>query len=214
MVRDRQEYIKNTVEMAEGKLKDAENKNEMYQSELNKIEVYRREQRDKIDYELAKYRSMQIEKINEEIEDRKVWLSEQFETKRNDLLNAIAENVCNSVGDFMMDAFATITNSSLENSMLDKFFDEIGNLSSDLIDRINKNVGNSITFVSSFELNNSQKNVAEKTFKKRGIIHSNINFVVDRKIGMGNQIIVDNFVINSNLRNVVDQFRVRLEQIV
>ncbi|MDR2077717.1 MAG: hypothetical protein LBP39_01985 [Rickettsiales bacterium] len=213
-IHDRQEHIKNTIEVAESKLRDAENKNEMYQAELDKMETYRKNSREKIDYELTKYKASQTEKINEEIEDKKVWLWGQFEAEKEVLLNGIVKNICAGVGGFMMDVFSSLTNNSLENSTLDKFFDEINNFSNELIDKINRNSADGITFTSSFELNNSQRNALEKIFKKKGIIYENINFVVNKEIGIGNQIIVGSLTINSSTRNIVDQFRAKLEQII
>ncbi|MDR2777789.1 MAG: hypothetical protein LBB24_03410 [Rickettsiales bacterium] len=214
VIRDRQEYVRNTIENAEDRLKEAEAKKEACQIELDSINGQKKAQIDRIAEEVAEYRAAQFEKIREEVETKKIEFTKHLGDERDTILNGVVSGVCLNISDFLMDIFVSLTGNSFENSMLNKFLEEISNFPNEFIERINRSSGGDVLFVSSFELNSSQKSQVEKTFRKKCISYGAIGFGTDREIGLGHRIVAGSLTINSNIRNIVDQFRAKLEQTI
>ena len=109
----------------------------------------------------------------------------------------------------------SLSNNSLESAVLTKFIDEINKFPNEVIDRINKTEEKEIKFISSFELNEIQKNTVKNSFLAKGITNAKeIIFVCDESIILGNKIVVGSLIVNSNIRNIIDQFQKKLEQIM
>ncbi|MDR3079048.1 MAG: hypothetical protein LBU15_03340 [Rickettsiales bacterium] len=212
IIRDRQEYIRSTVETAEDRLREAEDKKEAYQAELNSMESQRKIQMERLGEEVAEYREAQIKIVRDEVESRKTEFMKHLDSERDALLDDLIASICLNIGDFLVDVFVSLSNSSLENSVLDKFLDEIGNFPNESVEKINKSSGNSLLFVSSFELNASQRALVEKTLRKKCIACETLVFRMDREIGLGNKIVAGSLTINSSIREIVNQFRARLSQ--
>lgn len=215
MIKYRQKYIKNTIEEAENKYKDAENAKNKYQDELDKIDQYKKEQKEKIDNEVLDYKKQKMEELKIEIEKIKEEFLRQFDNDKSNIADNIVKSILSSVSDFLTDTFISLSNNSLENAVLVKFIDEINNFSNEVIERINRAEENQIKFVSNFELNELQKNTVKKTFSNKGITDSKeIIFIQDENIILGNKIIIGGLTVNSNIRNIIDQFQRKLEQIM
>ena len=67
MMKDRREYIKNSIDNADNKLQEAERIRNEYEEELKKIENYKKEKIEKIDEELFDYKNNEIAKIKEDL---------------------------------------------------------------------------------------------------------------------------------------------------
>lgn len=213
-IRDRQTYIKNTIEETEKKSKEAEDIRNSYQNELNSIDKYKKEQKEKIETEIIEYKSQMIEEVKVEVQNEREEFLRQLENDKTTMADGIVKNICTSINDFLVDIFVSLSSSSFENAVLMKFLDEVNNFPNEIVNKINEMENESIGFVSSFELNNSQKSVVTDTFQKRGLLCKNINFMKNEEIVLGNKIIIGSLTINSNIRNIVDQFKTKLEQII
>ncbi|MDR1425809.1 MAG: hypothetical protein LBI70_02340 [Rickettsiales bacterium] len=212
LIHDRQEYIKSTIENAEDRLREAESKKEAYQNELDSIDNQKKKQTIRITEELAEYRTTEFEKLREEIEIKKVEFLKHLDSEKADIVNNIIGSICLNMGDFLVDVFASLTGNSFESSILNNFLEEIVNFPNELTEKINKSSGGAMTFVSSFELNAAQKTQVEKVFRERCISYNSIDFEINKNIGLGHRIAIGNLTINSNIRDIVDQFRTKLEQ--
>jgi F0F1-type ATP synthase delta subunit len=80
------------------------------------------------------------------------------------------------------------------------------------VERISKSSGGNIVFISSFEINVSQKGLVDKTFRKKCISYKTMDFRVDRGIGLGHRIVAGSLIIDSSIRSIVDQFKAKLGQ--
>ncbi|MDR1494758.1 MAG: hypothetical protein LBI29_01835 [Rickettsiales bacterium] len=212
IIHDRQEYVRSTIETAEDRLREAESKKEAYQAELNSINDQKKVQMDHIAGEMVEYRAIQMGKIREEMEAKRTEFLKHLDGEKDALLDSVVASICLNMGDFLMDVFASLTSNSFENSTLNRFLDEIGNLPNESIERINKSSGGVLVFISSFELNAAQKTLAEKAFRKKCISYETLVFQTDKEIGLGNRIVAGSLTINSNIRDIVDQFRAKLSQ--
>ena len=118
------------------------------------------------------------------------------------------------VDDFLGEIFSSLSDSSLNYSILNKFMLEIKNISNEDLEKINKSTTKTIDFISSYKLSEEEKNLVRDTFKTKGIIYENLNFVVDENILLGNRFITEGIVINSNIKNVIDNFIVKLKSVL
>lgn len=215
MIKDRQIYIKNTIEGAENKFQEAENAKNKYQDELDKIDQYKKTQKEKIDNEFLEYRKQKAEESKTEVEKIKEEFLRQFDNDKSNIADSIVKSILASVSDFLTDTFVSLSNNSLENAVLAKFIDEINKFPNEIIDRINKTEEKQIKFISSFELNEAQKNTVKKSFLDKGVTNNKeVEFVFDEDIILGNKIMIGSLIINSNIRNIIDQFQKKLEQIM
>lgn len=214
MMKDRREYIKGSIDGAENKLKEAEKIRTEYETELKKIENYKKEKINKIDEELFNYKNNEIVKIKEELEIKKNEFIEQLENEKNNILDNMIKQFCYNTKDLLNNIFLSLSNNSLNKIILDKFKTEILNLSDENVDKINNTNNKIIDFYSSFELSWEEMDSIKDTFDKRNITYDNINFVVDTKMVLGNKISVNGLIINSNIQNIIDQFTLNLNKII
>lgn len=214
LMKDRRNYIKSSIDNAENKLKEAEEIKEKYKKELDQIENYKKEQIEKIDSEIFDHKTDEIVKVKEEIEEKKKEFLDQLEIEKNIIIDNMIKKFCFSVDELLNNIFSSLTNSSLNNVILKKFVNEITNLSDDNIEKINRSNTKIIDFVSSFEITQEDKNYIIESFKKSGISFNDINFITDNNMILGNKIVVDGLVINSNIQNIIDQFTTNLKKIV
>lgn len=215
MIKDRQIYIKNTIEEAENKFQEAEDAKNKYQDELDKIDQYKKTQKEKIDNEFLEYRKQKAEESKVEVEKIKEEFLRQFDNDKSNIADSIVKSILASVSDFLTDTFVSLSNNSLEGAVLTKFIDEINKFPNEIIDRINKTEEKQIKFISSFELNEVQKNTVKKSFLDKGVTDDKeMVFICDENIILGNKIVIGSLTINSNIRNIIDQFQRKLEQIM
>lgn len=215
MIKDRQIYIKNTIEEAENKFQEAEDAKNKYQDELDKIDQYKKTQKEKIDNEFLEYRKQKAEESKVEVEKIKEEFLRQFDNDKSNIADSIVKSILASVSDFLTDTFVSLSNNSLEGAVLTKFIDEINKFPNEIIDRINKTEEKQIKFISSFELNEAQKNTVKKSFLDKGVADDKeMVFICDENIILGNKIVIGSLTINSNIRNIIDQFQRKLEQIM
>ncbi len=215
MIKDRQIYIKNTIEEAENKFQEAEDAKNKYLDELDKIDQYKKTQKEKIDNEFLEYRKQKAEESKIEVEKIKEEFLRQFDNDKSNIADSIVKSILASVSDFLTDTFVSLSNNSLEGAVLAKFIDEINKFPNEIIDRINKTGEKQIKFISSFELSEVQKNIVKKSFLDKGVAdNKEMVFICDENIILGNKIVIGSLTINSNIRNIIDQFQRKLEQIM
>lgn len=212
LMKNRREYIKSSIDNAENKLKEAEKIREEYTNELKKIENYKEEQIKKIDDQIFEYKTSEILKIKEELEIKKAEFEKRLESEKNSITRDLIKRFCFNTNDFLKNIFLSLSNNQLNSAILNKFINEIMNLSSENIDRINKSTTKIIDFYSSFELNQDEKNNVKNTFSKCGILFNDINFIIDANMILGNKISAGGLVINSNIQNIIDQFSLDLKK--
>ena len=66
-INERKKYIKTSIEDAENKLKEAEEANNKYQSEIEKIDKYKKNQKEKIDSEILEYKKQKTVKLQQKL---------------------------------------------------------------------------------------------------------------------------------------------------
>ena len=214
-INERKKYIKTSIEDAENKLKEAEEANNKYQSEIEKIDKYKKNQKEKIDSEILEYKKQKTEEVELEIGKIKEEFLRQFDEEKSTIADNIAKNILLNISDFLKDTFISLTNNSLENAALNKFIDEINNFSYEVIKRINNETEKQIKFISSFELDVTQKELIRKTFTNKGVDNNKeIVFIQNEDVILGNKITIGSLTINSNVRNIIYQFQEKLEQIM
>ncbi len=214
LMKDRKEYITSNINDAEEKLKEAESLKAEYQSKLEETKEYRIEQIKNIDEENNKYKNEQLELIKNEVEEDKRKFFNDLEKEKNLILENVAKKIFLNVNNLLNDIFIYLTDKSFNEVVLIKFLNEIKNLPDTEIDKIKKTAKDSIDFISNFDLNDEQKELIEKTFKEKEIVYKNINFLKDENIVLGNKIVIDGLIINSNVQNIINQFNAKLEQTV
>ena len=210
-INERNEKIQKTIGDAENKFKEAEDAKNKYNMELKSIEDYKIEQKKIVDDDLASYKSKEIQKIEQNLEKQKEAFSMQLENDKNIIVDEMIKRFCFNIDVFLSDIFASLSDSSLNTTVLNRFLTEIKNITNEDLEKINKSGVKSIDFISSYDLNNEEKNIVENTLKTKGIIFDNINFVVDKNILFGNKIIAGGIVINSNIKNIIDNFTTKLK---
>ena len=214
-INERKKYIKTSIEDAEKELKEAEEANNKYQSEIEKIDKYKKNQKEKIDSEILEYKKQKTEEVELEIGKIKEEFLRQFDEEKSTIADNIAKNILLNISDFLKDTFVSLTNNSLENAALNKFIDEINNFSHEVIKRINNETEKQIKFISSFELDVTQKELIRKTFTNKGVDNNKeIVFIQNEDVILGNKITIGSLTINSNVRNIIYQFQEKLEQIM
>lgn len=211
-IRDRQKYIRSTINNAENKFKEAEKTRIEYETELKQIEIYKQEQIKKIDEELSSYKIDEINKIKEELKIEKKHFIDQLENEKNSIIEGLIGSFCYNISGLLNNIFVSLSNTSFNSIILNKFLNEIHSLSDDSIEKINKSSSKTINFSSSFELTQEEKNNVKDTLKKCGITIENIEFTIDKDMVFGNRINVDGLVINSNIQDIVDKFVLNLKK--
>lgn len=214
MMKNRREYIKGSIDSAENKLKEAEKIRTEYETELKNIENYKKEKITKIDEELSDYKNNEIVKIKEELEVKKNEFITQLENEKNSILDNMIKQFCYNTKDLLNNIFLSLSNNSLNQTILNKFKIEISNLSDENVEKINNATSKIIDFYSSFELSWEEMDDIKNTFDKRGITYNNINFIVDTDIILGNKISINGLTINSNIQDIIDQFTSKLNKII
>lgn len=212
MMKDRREYIKNSIDNADNKLQEAERIRNEYEEELKKIENYKKEKIEKIDEELFDYKNNEIVKIKEDLEIKKNEFINQLESEKNNILDKLVKHFCFNTKDLLNDIFFSISNNSLNNAILKKFITEITNLSIENIDKINRSNNGIVEFYSGFELSQEDKTLIKESFDKCGIKYMDINFITDNEIIFGNKISVNGLTINSSIQNIIEQFITNLNK--
>lgn len=214
LMRERKEYITGNISDAEEKLKDAELLKQEYSNKLEEIEKYKIDKIKEIDLENIKYKEDQLASIREEIDGEKAKFLGHLENEKGIILENIVKNIFLNVNNLLKDIFIYLTDKTFNEVVLTKFLSEIKNLPEKEIDRINKVVKGSIDFVSSFDITEVQKEEVKTVFRERNISFNDINFVKDETIILGNKIIANGLIINSNVSNIIDQFNTKLEQTI
>ncbi len=214
LMKDRKEYISSNINDAEEKLKEAESLKMEYQSKLEEIKEYKIEQIKIIDTENNKYKNEQLELIKNEIEEEKRKFLNELEKEKNSILDNVAKNIFLNVNNLLNDIFVYLTDKSFNEVILIKFLNEIKNLPETEISKINRTIKDKIDFISNFDININQKEIVERTFKEKNIFYKTINFLKDESMVLGNKIVIDGLIINSNVKDIIDQFNIKLEQIV
>lgn len=212
MMKERREYIKNSIANADNKLQEAERIRNEYEEELKEIENYKKEKIEKIDEELFDYKTNKITKIKEELEVKKNEFIDQLESEKNNILDKLVKNFCFNTKDLLNNIFFSISNNSLNSIILKKFVTEITNLSSNNIEKINRSNSRIVEFYSGFELSQEDKKLVKENFDKCGIKYTDINFIVDNEIIFGNKITVSGLTINSSIQNIIEQFITNLNK--
>lgn len=214
LMKDRKEYITNNINDAEGKLKDAESLKQEYSNKLDEIEKYRIEKIKEIDLENIKYKEKQFTLIKEEIDREKTKFLNHLENEKSLILENIVKNIFLNVNSFLKEIFVYLTDKTFNEVVLAKFLKEIRDLPEKEIDRINKVIKDNVDFVSSFDITEVQKEEVKAVFKEKNISFKDINFVKDETIILGNKIVANGLIINSNVSNIIDQFNSKLEQTI
>lgn len=214
LMKERREYIANSVNDAETKLNNAEALKKEYKQKLNDIEKYKVEQIKNIDLETIKYKNDQLDLIKEEIENEKKQFQIELDNEKSLILENIVKSIFLNVNDFLKEIFIFLSDNTFNDAVLIKFLTEIKNLPNTEIERINNSIKDSVEFISSFNLNNDQKILVENTLKEKNILYKNIKFLEDKKIILGNKIVVNGLVINSNIKDIISQFNTKLEQTI
>ena len=213
-MKDRNNKIQKTISDAESKFKEAEETKTKYEEELKNIENYKEEQKSIIDNNLLNYREEEIQKIKDYIKGQKDVFLAQLENDKTMIIDEMIKKFYFYVDDFLGEIFSSLSDSSLNSSILNKFMLEIKNISNEDLEKINKSTTKTIDFISSYKLSEEEKNLVKDTFKIKGIIYENLNFVVDENILLGNRFITEGIVINSNIKNVIDNFIVKLKSVL
>lgn len=213
-MKERNNQIKTTIDDADNKLKEAEDLRTKYNEELKNIESYKEEQTESINSELADYKREELEKIKDELEKQKESFLKQLENEKEIIIDELLKKFCSNVDVFLNNMFTSISDSSLNSIVLNKFLTEIKNISSENLDKINKSNSKIIDFISCFELTSEEKSLVKNTFRMKGIIFDDVNFVVDKNILLGSRIVANGVIINSNIKNIIDNFITNLKSIL
>ena len=213
-MKERNNQIKTTIDDADNKLKEAEDLRKKYNEELKKLESYKEEQTESINSELADYKREELEKIKDELEKQKESFLKQLENEKEIIIDELLKKFCSNVDVFLNNMFTSISDSSLNSIVLNKFLTEIKNISSENLDKINKSNSKIIDFISCFELTSEEKSLVKNTFRMKGIIFDDVNFVVDKNILLGSRIVANGVIINSNIKNIIDNFITNLKSIL
>ena len=213
-MKERNIQIKNTIDDAENKLKEAEAMRDKYDKELNSIDNYKKEQIELIDSELINYKITELEAIKQDFVEQKESFLKQLESEKEIIIDELLKKFCSNIEGLLNEMFVSISDSSLNSIVLNKFLSDIKNISNDNIQKINKSETKIIDFVSCFELTNEEKTLVKNTFRMKGIVFENVNFVVDKNILLGNRISSNGVIINSNIKNIIDSFIINLKTIL
>ena len=206
IMKERRDYIKNSIESADNKLKEAEKARDEYLEDLKHVEDYKKGKIEEINKELISYKDEELSKIKQDLETKKTNFNSQLEFEKEEILNNLIRKFCFGLDDFLKDIFTSLTNNSLNAVIFDKFLNEILNLSDENIDKIKKSSTTTINFYSSYELNQEEKDRAKSVFEKTGVVNKQIDFVVDENMIFGNRITVNGFVMNLNIQDIIDRF--------
>lgn len=213
-IKARQDYVRSTVEEAERKFEEAEGLKKTYQEELDDVDKYKKNRQEKIDAEMDEYKVQKLEEVKVEVQQEREEFLRQLENEKTAMVDALVKNICSNINDFLVDIFVSLSNSSLESAILAKFLDEIANFPNEIIARINTLEDENLNFTSSFELNDGQKNMVREALQQRGVENKNVIFARDGDIVLGNKITIGSLTINSNIENIVEQFRNGLKQVI
>lgn len=214
LMKDRKEYITDSINDADKKLKEAESLKSEYQNKIEETEKYKIEQINIIDAKNNEYKNKQIDLIKEEIESEKKKFYNELDKEKGLVLDSIVKNIFLNINDLLKDIFIYLTDKSFNEVVLIKFLNEIKNLPEEEINKINGNVKDKVDFLSNFDLDVKQKELVEATFKEKNIVYKNINFLKDESIVLGNRVVLDELTINSNVQDIIDQFNTKLEQTI
>lgn len=214
LMKDRKEYITDSINDADKKLKEAESLKSEYQNKIEETEKYKIEQINIIDAKNNEYKNKQIDLIKEEIESEKKKFYNELDKEKGLVLDSIVKNIFLNINDLLKDIFIYLTDKSFNEVVLIKFLNEIKNLPEEEINKINGNIKDKVDFLSNFDLDVKQKELVEATFKEKNIVYKNINFLKDESIVLGNRVVLDELTINSNAQDIIDQFNTKLEQTI
>ena len=127
-MKERNNQIKTTIDDADNKLKEAEDLRTKYNEELKNIESYKEEQTESINSELADYKREELEKIKDELEKQKESFLKQLENEKEIIIDELLKKFCSNVDVFLNNMFTSISDSSLNSIVLNKFLTEIKNI--------------------------------------------------------------------------------------
>ena len=211
---ERNNKIKNAIDNAENKLREAEEMKDKYNEELRSIEVYKEEQKVKIDADLTVYKSDEMQKLKGDLEKQREIFNKQLENEKEAIIEDMIRRFCFGVNGFLKDVFSSISNLPLNSAVLENFLAEVKNISDEELDKINKAEEKNLEFISSYDLTNEEKTKVENILKTKGILFEKIDFITDKSILLGNKIAIDGIIINSNIKNIIDNFTIKLESIL
>lgn len=212
---ERRKKIEQKIEDLDARDLEIQKEKEIYENKISEFENFKKEEKRKLETNLQEEKNLKISLLKEEIEKKEQEFNNSLESQKSIIVENISKNVCKNVGVLLKNIFLSINNIDLECAVLDKFFDEIKNLNIDELDKIKNNLSknNIINVFTAISINDNYKILFEETFKNLDLDFKSLNFIYEENLVLGIKIEIGNYVINSNIQNIIDQFNKKLEQL-
>lgn len=213
IIEERKQNIREKIDNAENKLQDAQELKSGLQKEISLLNDNKENEKNKIISELSEFKEEELKKIKLDFEKEKESFKKQFLEEQDKILENVVKKVCNNLDDFLSNIFKSLSTQDLQETIFNTFLKELGNLSEINIKKI-QNLNNcDILFMSSYDLDEDEQNLVINLFRHKNI-NNKIIFSKNDDLFLGNKIIIDSIIINSNVENVINQFMVNLKQIM
>ena len=213
LIDDKKKLIDKQMNEIENNLSDSEelkieylNKNKQIESEKDLI-------KQKIDLELSKYKEEELIKISKEIETEKLKIKDQFEIEKNGFIKDFNKNIMDIFIEYSNSVLKSLSNTNLQDQIINKFFEKINLLSSEKIDSFNQNIqSKTISIYSSAEIEDKNKEIIKKFLTEKGINFNNIQYFIDTNLILGIELKASSNVISWNIKEINEDFILKLSK--
>jgi F-type H+-transporting ATPase subunit b len=213
-LQQRREYIKTTLENAENKLQEAEEKKGKYQQEMDNLDRHKKEQLQRLEEEIQRLKTIRSREMEEELKTLREKTLEQIEDEKNSLVDDILKTIYPLLGEFLTNIFRELADNLPEDLLLAKFLQKINELPVDVKTRLNKNASGELVLKTPRELTGTQKDLIVTKLREKQIFFTVISFQIDPALLAGHCLIAGNLSVNSHLGSISESFSGRLKQVI
>ena len=202
----RKNEIKNKIDDTEKKLKESERLKDEYIDKLKNVEEENNILRQKANDEINKIKEFETQKINNEILEQREKFAKYLELEQKNLLNNFNTNLSEIFIKYSNYMFKTISNSTLEDQIVNVFLDKISTSNSEELKNIKSVKYENIYIFSSNQLSDRNKDIIKGTLIQNGFLFENIDFQINNDITLGLEIKIGSYCFLWDIKRITEQF--------
>ena len=208
---------KKAIEKQNKEIEDNLNESDILKNKyLDKLKEFDKEkQKLKSDalIELENFKNEEIAKINKEIDKERQKLTNQIEVEKKSLIEDYNSFLLDLVIKYSNTILINLSNTNLQDQIINKFLEKVENLSSEKINEINKNLQSStINIYSNDSISDNNKEIIKNFLLKKGFNFKDIQYSINTDLLLGIELKANSNVIFWNIKEISADFKLKINK--
>lgn len=216
-IKNREMYIKKTIDDANESKLDFEKSKARYEERLANLDRDKEHLRSKMYHEIETERKHKIAEVKKEVNVWRDKIRLQIESEKRNFLGEMLDALYKKFSVFTDKALRELSGKSSQEHVMNLFFEKVENLSVSEVATINNKLleSNGVIVFSSFHVIDDETKIElENLFKQKEIKFDRIEYKTEPKLLMGVEMKVGSYYLLWNLETYLSDFKMEVEKIL